>query len=122
MVRSNGVVSNTALLGLNTYNANTQDATLMARLLVSGGAVWKGGDTLKHVQVIVYSGASAEGVTMGSGAHVYISANATATNMVVNGATDFTIRGGTAENTVVIKRQVRWSGIPISFRIFHSLL
>ena len=103
LVRSSGTASNTALLGLNTYDANTQDASLMARLHVSGGAVWKGGDVLKHVQAIVYSGGSAEGVTLGSGAHVYISANATATDMVVDGATDFGIRGGTAESAVVLR-------------------
>jgi hypothetical protein len=76
---------------------------MMGRIAVSGGALWKGGDVLKHAQCIVYSGGSVDGVTMGSGAHVYISANATATNMVVDGALDFGIRGGLAENTLVKK-------------------
>jgi hypothetical protein len=75
----------------------------MARLLVSSGGLWQGGDVLKHVQGIVYSGGSAEGVTLGSGAHIYISANATATDMVVAGALDFGVRGGTAENTLIKK-------------------
>jgi len=100
-VRSNGVASDVSVLGLDSYDNDTQDQMLMARLYVSGGAVWSGGDTLKHVQCIVYSGGSVEGVTMGSGGHVYISAGVTARDMVVDGATDFDIRGGVAENTLV---------------------
>ena len=103
IVRSNGIASNTALLGINSYDANTQDQMMMARIHVSGGALWQGGDVLKHVQAIVYSGGSTEGITLGSGAHVYVSANATVTNLVADGTLDFGLRGGTAENTLVKK-------------------
>ena len=103
IVRSNGIASNTALLGLNTYDANTQDPMMMARIHVSGGGLWQGGDVLKHVQAIIYSGGSAEGITLASGAHFYISGNATATNLVADGTLDFGVRGGTAENTLIKK-------------------
>ena len=103
IVRSNGIASNTALLGLNTYDGNTQDQMVMARILVSGGALWQGGDVLKHVQAIIYSGGSAEGITLASGAHFYVSGNATATNLVADGTLDFVVRGGTVENTLIKK-------------------
>ena len=98
-----GIASNVALLGIDSYNYLNQDEMMMARLNVSGGCLWKGGDVLKHAQAIVYSGGSAEGITMGSGAHVYVSANATVTDMVVDGVLDFGLRGGTAENTLIKK-------------------
>ena len=103
VVRTSGSVIDAGVLGLNTYDANTQDQNVMARVLVSGGGLWQGGDVLKHAQCILYTGGSASGVTLGSGAHVYVSANATATDMILDGGLDFGIRGGTAENTLIKK-------------------
>ena len=100
-IYNSGKAENLALRGRDDWTYETMVEAMMARATVYSGGSWSGGDAISYAQMVVVNGGRAEGITLGSNTHFYISAGGVAYNMVIDGCNDLEVRGGTAVGTIV---------------------